>query len=327
MACMTTNINSQHAAVAPAYDKRAEAGCRTKEPLRGDVLLGRGTGPNEHHGNRVFRQLVRLHEDGYARATSAREKEIIVTDVIAAIQQKGGRFLRRVSLSKGRPGCRNSAYDYYEVVDTYTAMEKTKQAFQYCRRNAKKRAKHETDDAVPSSSASPVSRGSNPEGSKIWSPSAAAGTQPVAASTTRDQGSQDDAKIQQPPKTVVKISTDTTTVGFGQSKAPAPLTKIGGSSPQAVPGQTGTGSGLPPEKAEVANILAGLVGQGGSHAANPVTSLAVVSQHASVLLPPGYLPGDDAAVTNHLRTTDRGRRSISDQINVRRRRIIPSRGR
>jgi hypothetical protein len=111
-----------------------------------DVLLGRGTGPNENEGNRHFRDEVRKGEDEYCRQSQSRvAKDLVVLQTIEAVRERGGRFVRRVRQCKKRKKTNNAApirrnqqeesCDLYEVeLRRDIVIEKVRQAFQYCRR-------------------------------------------------------------------------------------------------------------------------------------------------------------------------------------------------
>jgi hypothetical protein len=110
-----------------------------------DVLLGRGTGPNENQGNRYFRDEVRKGEDEYCRQSQSRvAKDLVVLHTIEAVRERGGRFVRRVRQCKKRKktnknvfmkGIPQESCDLYEVESKRdTVIEKVRQAFQYCRR-------------------------------------------------------------------------------------------------------------------------------------------------------------------------------------------------
>jgi hypothetical protein len=97
-----------------------------------DVLLGRGTGPNEHQGNRVFREQIRLLKDDYAATRLHRNKNEIIHEVIETVHGKGGRFLKK--LQRGLLNGVQGTGDLYEVADQDTVIEKVRQCFQYSRR-------------------------------------------------------------------------------------------------------------------------------------------------------------------------------------------------
>lgn len=66
-----------------------------------DVLLGRGTGPNEQMGNVRFRALVResIQVAGGPRFVTGRTKHKLAMDVMAQVKANGGRFLRKMKPS------------------------------------------------------------------------------------------------------------------------------------------------------------------------------------------------------------------------------------
>ena len=100
------------------------------------VLLGRGTGPNEHSGNRSFRDHIYKLKDDYTKADCRQGKDDLAMETINAVKAKGGRFLKKLVPPKGSRG-RGHYYggsfcDLYEIADHDTILEKTRQAFQYC---------------------------------------------------------------------------------------------------------------------------------------------------------------------------------------------------
>jgi hypothetical protein len=50
-----------------------------------DVLLGRGTGPNEHIGNCTFRDEVEKRKEAYSRADNRVLKEMLIRQTIALV--------------------------------------------------------------------------------------------------------------------------------------------------------------------------------------------------------------------------------------------------
>lgn len=61
-----------------------------------DVLMGRGSHSTGYEGNLRFRQLVREHREEYMRYKQRKHKNRIAEEIIAAVQQQGGRFLQRI---------------------------------------------------------------------------------------------------------------------------------------------------------------------------------------------------------------------------------------
>jgi len=96
-----------------------------------DVLFGRGSGPNEHHGNRIFRDEVKKYQSEYLMSSNRKEKTLIAKKVIAVIKAKNGRFLKRLNkFEKSTLGLNNTAV-YAVVDDEETVLEKTRQTFRY----------------------------------------------------------------------------------------------------------------------------------------------------------------------------------------------------
>lgn len=83
-----------------------------------DVLCGRGKGPNNHVGNRRFRELVKLHRRDYLLSRSREEKSRICRTIVKAIRnaEPQGRFLKRVGV------------DGWSCIDERKAIVKTSQA-------------------------------------------------------------------------------------------------------------------------------------------------------------------------------------------------------
>jgi hypothetical protein len=99
---------------------------------RQDVLLGRGSGSNEHQGNLMYRSLVKAKKEEYISCTTRQDKDLLVRKVIQEVHDSGGRFLKRLQNGRGAKG--RTVLDVYEIADHNTMMEKTRQVFQYFRR-------------------------------------------------------------------------------------------------------------------------------------------------------------------------------------------------
>jgi hypothetical protein len=66
-----------------------------------DVLLGRGTGPNNHPGNVDFRLAVEELKRGYVATASRKAKKRLVQNAVRSVQEgKKGRFLSKLSKSE-----------------------------------------------------------------------------------------------------------------------------------------------------------------------------------------------------------------------------------
>lgn len=113
-----------------------------------DVLLGRGTGPNDHIGNCTFRDEVEKRKEEYSRADNRLSKEIIIRRTIAQVKARHGRFLRKIA-RKEIVSCGLRDDDRYEVVTDISALAyKTRLAFRYSHRK-----KHDASAPVTSDGA------------------------------------------------------------------------------------------------------------------------------------------------------------------------------
>jgi hypothetical protein len=107
-------------------------GRATIDVRRHDVLLGRGSGTNEHQGNLMYRSLVKAKKEEYISCTSRQDKDRLVSEVIQEVHDSGGRFLKKLQNGRGTTG--RTLLDVYEIANHTTMKEKTRQAFQYFRR-------------------------------------------------------------------------------------------------------------------------------------------------------------------------------------------------
>mmetsp|Transcript_17753 Transcript_17753/g.40978 ORF Transcript_17753/g.40978 Transcript_17753/m.40978 type:complete len:652 (+) Transcript_17753:243-2198(+) len=120
-----------------------------------DVLLGRGSGPNDHVGNIKFRDLVHERKEEYLSTNHRQTKAMIAKDIVHQVYARGGRFLKKlgpVESAKKLPGllARNvddpendrsndidssGPCDVYQIQKHATVMEKAKQALRQNQRN------------------------------------------------------------------------------------------------------------------------------------------------------------------------------------------------
>ena len=116
------------------------------EVLPNDVLLGRGSGPNDHEGNIKFRDMINHRKQEYRSTSNRQSKALIAKEVAGQVYEKGGRFLRKLNqrdalkqlpilLSKSgttkeeaEEDSAEGPRDVYEVQDNKTVLEKAKQA-------------------------------------------------------------------------------------------------------------------------------------------------------------------------------------------------------
>jgi hypothetical protein len=102
-----------------------------------DVLLGRGDWTVRYEGNVRFRDLIREKRDLFGAASGRSARDLVASDIIRIISDRGGRFLRKEAdvpvgaseeVKQERDDC--SPIDgTWVVVDKKTAMKKVKQAF------------------------------------------------------------------------------------------------------------------------------------------------------------------------------------------------------
>ena len=113
------------AAEAPPSPLPASSGGNAITSLNdNDVMLGRGTGPNEFIGNRRFRDLIEQRQEEYNSIRGPNkhaEKRLIACEVIAQIHNLGGRFLKRVKIETPADGT-------LPEVEESVAVEKCQQA-------------------------------------------------------------------------------------------------------------------------------------------------------------------------------------------------------
>ena len=102
------------------------------------VLLGRGTGPNEHVGNRLYRDNINKLKDMYMATTSRHGKDEIVIDAVNAVKANGGRFVKKIVQGRSKKGSSGTTGDLYVIAEHDTVVEKTRQAFQYCCRRRRR---------------------------------------------------------------------------------------------------------------------------------------------------------------------------------------------
>lgn len=96
-----------------------------------DVLLGRGAALNRFIGNIRFRDLVREKTPDYVKNGRRLMKDRIARDIVRHIQERNGRFLRKISDAQEASffGLMGSNLDAWVLVDDEVALEKVKQAF------------------------------------------------------------------------------------------------------------------------------------------------------------------------------------------------------
>jgi hypothetical protein len=97
-----------------------------------DVLLGRGTGPNEHQGNKILRSLVAKFQEEYDTSKSRKGRHDVAMKTLQEIKKNEGRFLdRAASLESSSGEDEDRGPEHYLLVDDKKAINKIKQAFRY----------------------------------------------------------------------------------------------------------------------------------------------------------------------------------------------------
>eukprot|EP00977_Amphora_coffeiformis_P003608 scaffold703_cov168-Amphora_coffeaeformis.AAC.11 len=101
-----------------------------------DVLLGRGSGPNGHPGNVIFRKMVEDRKAEYLAAKRRQTKNDIATALVAEIRKSGGRFLKKKSEKEP---------NVWVLADEEEVSEKVKQALRQKTKEQKVESAKERD--------------------------------------------------------------------------------------------------------------------------------------------------------------------------------------
>jgi hypothetical protein len=159
--------------VAPAAAGVQEEGQEeryTTELQPMDVLLGRGSGPNDHVGNVHFRNLVSERKAEYMATNHRQTKAKIAREIVDRILAKRGRFLKKLghreveALRMPHLG----PVVYKVVSDDDTLLEKAKQAL---RQNASRmRSEAEEEAGAAGAARSEPRQGTPPPPSETQSP-------------------------------------------------------------------------------------------------------------------------------------------------------------
>jgi len=121
-----------------------------------DVLLGRGSGPNDHVGNINFRDLVQDRKSEYLSTNHRQTKALIAKEIVDRVYERGGRFLKKLGAAESarmlpkllaqnasddsendRANDLDSSgpCDVYQIQKHSTVMEKAKQALRQNQRS------------------------------------------------------------------------------------------------------------------------------------------------------------------------------------------------
>lgn len=93
----------------------------TFEPGPNDVVCARGKSYWDHIGNRRYRDLISAATDKYATSTNKLEKSLIVSEIVDAIHQRKGQFVKKETKNKHGSCC-------WVIVDDVFAREKVSQS-------------------------------------------------------------------------------------------------------------------------------------------------------------------------------------------------------
>jgi len=124
-----------------------------------DVMLGRGSGPNEHIGNIRFRQLVADRKEEYLHTRNRQKKAKIAREIVKIVTRCKGRFLRKIefdSVTRHHFKIPKSVKSAWVIVDDATKIEKAKQALRQSKKKNTKKGEREKIDGSGASSSSSV---------------------------------------------------------------------------------------------------------------------------------------------------------------------------
>jgi len=99
-----------------------------KSPGPNDILLGRGSGPNQFEGNKQFRRLVEERKDEYMASNKHKEKKKIAAEVLEQIRSLGGQFLELRECEETEVGSSIVLEGTWIVAPYDVGLEKCKQA-------------------------------------------------------------------------------------------------------------------------------------------------------------------------------------------------------
>jgi hypothetical protein len=116
---------------ARSSEQRTDEEVLVSELSTHDVLLGRGTGPNENQGNKILRSLVAQFQEEYDQAQSRKGRHDVAMQTLQEIKKSEGRFLERASLGSSGEDDDGGGAVHYVMVGDKKAICKIKQAFRY----------------------------------------------------------------------------------------------------------------------------------------------------------------------------------------------------
>jgi hypothetical protein len=92
----------------------------TFEPGPNDVVCARGKSYWDHIGNRRYREIIAAATEKYATSTNKIEKSLIVSEIVDAIHQRKGQFVKKET--------KNNKGVCWVIVDDVFAREKVSQS-------------------------------------------------------------------------------------------------------------------------------------------------------------------------------------------------------
>jgi hypothetical protein len=153
-----------------------------------DVLLGRGSGPNDHEGNIRFRNLVADRKAEYMATNHRLTKAKIAQEIVDRVFAHGGRFLRRLESDEIARFDVPDGFDAWMLASEETTMEKAKQALRQNTNKAKPPGGLSDD---PKAKLSPRRLSPKPPASRRSPVPAAATTMATLPTTTASSSSYD----------------------------------------------------------------------------------------------------------------------------------------
>ena len=122
LTCLSSNLTAiMEASPKPSY---------TTKVGPNDVLLGRGDHSVKNEGNIRFRQLVKAQKARYKNVADVSEKHDIACEIIRAVRDRGGQFLRRVEpLGEAQELGVLSEEEAWVPAEESIVIKKCKQAF------------------------------------------------------------------------------------------------------------------------------------------------------------------------------------------------------
>jgi hypothetical protein len=101
-----------------------------------DILLGRGTGPNENQGNIRYRQTItEVFLEDHVQSANPLSKFKLASKIVQTVNARNARFLRKLTKAEVKAVLRKrpTAHDqeHFMVVSDKVAIDKTRQALRF----------------------------------------------------------------------------------------------------------------------------------------------------------------------------------------------------